>query len=96
MEVSVADQFANSIKMENGRYEVSLPWRESHEPLPSNYDLSQRRLVGLLKRLKQDPQILKEYDSIIQHQLQEGIIEEVEGNATSTRTLHYLPHHAVV
>ena len=44
---SVDDQFMDSIKMVNGRYEVSLPWREGHDPLPTNYDLSKRRLTGL-------------------------------------------------
>ena len=36
----VSDQFASTIQMEEGRYEVSLPWREYHDPLPDNYELS--------------------------------------------------------
>ena len=72
---SVVDQFMDSIKLVNGRYEVSLPWREGHDPLPTNYDLSKRRLTGLLRRLKQSPEVLKEYDSIIRTQLQDGIVE---------------------
>ena len=32
----------DSIKMVNGHYEVSLPWQEGHDPLPTNYDLSKR------------------------------------------------------
>lgn len=74
----VSDQFANTVQMKGGRYEVSLPWREYHDPLPDNYDLSRRRLYGLLRRLKQNPAILQEYDTIIRDQLSEGIVERVE------------------
>ena len=75
---------------------VSLPWKEFHEPLPDNYQLSLKRLQGLLCRLRQDPAILKEYDRTIKDQLEKGIIETVQvGEPTSDR-VHYLPHHAVV
>ena len=49
----------NDVQLKNGRYEVSLPWREYHKSLPDNYDLSLRRLQGLLRKLRQDPAILK-------------------------------------
>ena len=75
---------------------VSLPWKEFHEPLPDNYQLSLKRLQGLLCRLRQDPAILKEYDRTIKDQLEKDIIETVQvGEPTSDR-VHYLPHHAVV
>lgn len=74
-EDSVSDHFASSVKMRANRYEVSLPWCECHDPLPTNYDLSHRRLMGLLCRLKQNPEILQEYDSIIRTQLQDGMVE---------------------
>ena len=61
----VLDQFASSIEMKEGRYEVSLLWREHHEPLPDTYNLSQRMLHDLLRWLKQEPDVLCEYDSIV-------------------------------
>lgn len=66
------DDFASSVKFENGRYKVALPWREFHDPLPNNHQLSANRLQGLLQRLKQEPVILEEYNRIIQEQLNEG------------------------
>ena len=36
----VSDQFASTIQMKEGRYEVSLPWQEYHNPRPDNYQLS--------------------------------------------------------
>ena len=48
-----------------GRYEVSLPWKEPYPTLPSNYDLSLKRLKGQLYRLHRDPLVLEEYNAII-------------------------------
>ena len=96
VETNVSDHFTSSIKRKGSRYEVSLPWRECHDPFPTNYDLSRRRLTGLLRRLKQNPEILEEYDSTIKTQLDQGIVEVVEENQVPSGAVHYLPHHAVV
>ena len=40
----VCDRFTSTLQVKNGRYEVSLPWRDYHDDLPDNYDLSWRRL----------------------------------------------------
>ena len=85
-----------AVKLKDGRYEVSLPWREFHQPLPDNYNLSLRRLKGLLQRLRRDPKILQEYCTIIQDQLDRDIIEMVESHDKHPSRIHYLPHHAVV
>ena len=74
-----------------------MPWKRPHPILPDNYELSIRRLCNLLKRLNQDPEVLKEYDSVIKEQLKNGIVEVVgkpsDGEVGKT---HYLPHHAVI
>jgi len=88
--------FMNDVQLKNGRYEVSLPWREYHESLPDNYDLSLRRLQGLLRRLRQDPAILKEYNAIIQDQLSKGVVERADESHGTPGKTHYLPHHAVI
>ena len=77
------------------RYEVSLPWKEGHGPLPSNYQNSMKRLKGQLERLKNDTEILDTYDAIIKEQEEAGIIERVARLDPSEKIL-YLPHHAVV
>lgn len=51
---------------------------------------------GLLRRLRQEPTILREYDAIIRDQLERGMVEVVENKENSQRLTHYLPHHAVV
>ena len=96
-EDAVLEEFNQTVHFNGDRYEVALPWKDSHPPLPSNFDLSSKRLQGLLRRLKQDPDIMSEYNSIIQSQLQQGIVEEVsQPSDGESGQVHYLPHHAVV
>ena len=94
-EDSVLDNFKESISFRDGRYQVSLPWKESHAPLADNYLHSLRRLRGLLQRLKQYPSILAEYDALIKDQLSRGVVEVVHETARPTNELYYMPHHAV-
>ena len=90
------NQFEGTVRFENGRYKEPLMWKEYHEALPDNYQLSLSRLHGLLRRLRQDPVIFKEYDGVIKEQFEKGIIEAVPTDEPSTVTVHYLPHHAVI
>ena len=77
---------------------MELPWKDPHLTLPDNYQLCLWRLYGLVRRLKQDPDVLHEYDSIIRDQIQQGIVETTESSeeANEDEKIHYLPHHAVV
>lgn len=96
-ENSVYEEFEKSVTSRDGRYEVQLPWKEPHPVLPDNYNLSQKRLTGLLRRLRQNPKVLREYDAVIRDQLNRGIVEIVrQPEASDDREVHYIPHHAVV
>ena len=96
-ECSVYDNFEKGILYNGERYQVSLPWKESHPPLPDNYDLALRRLNGLLRRLRQSPEILHQYNAVIQDQVSKGMVETVaESKENNVRQIHYLPHHAVL
>ena len=76
---------------------MSLPWKKFHDRLPDNYELTLKRLHGLLHRLQQDPTILQEYNVIIQDQISKGIVQIVtDKEDVSSGKVHYLPHHAVI
>jgi len=64
-------------------------------PLADNYQLCLKRLQGLMRPLHHDKDLLKKYNSIIENQLQQGIVEVVEPLQEFER-IHYLPHHPVV
>lgn len=54
----------------NGKhYEVGLPFREEHPLLPDNHAGSLKRLNSLITRLKAKPDLLQEYNNIIQDQM---------------------------
>ena len=74
---SVLTYFEEKVKFKNGRYLVSLPWKDIHPPLPDNYELALKHLRGLQRRLWQQPALLKEYDAIIQEQIKQGVVEVV-------------------
>ena len=93
----VYDKFVQRISFDGQRYQVSLPWKENAPPLPDNFELCHRRLDSLLRRLKQNPPLLAEYDSVIRDQLSRGIIEVVNNTSSDGHErIHYLPHHGVV
>ena len=52
--------------------------------------------MGLLRRLGQNPTVLREYDHIIRDQLKKSIVEPVTEETPTSNRLHYLPHHAVI
>ena len=79
------------------RYEVCLPFKDEHPPLPDNYESSKRRLSALVHRLQQKPDVLKSYDDVIKDQLESGIIEKVNNEEfVASGKVHYLPHREVI
>ena len=96
-EGTVHDKFLDSIHQVEGRYEVNLPWKEHHRLLPDNYEVAISRLNSVLKRLKKTPELLQEYNHIIEEQSERGIVSDVDLNApVAVGKLHYLPHHPVI
>ena len=55
---SVHENFLKNIKFQDGRYIVGSPGKEHHNSL--------QRLNSQMRKLKKDPQLLKEYDLVIQ------------------------------
>lgn len=83
----------NQTKFNGERYEVLLPWKQSHDILTDNYIHSKNRLFALIRRLKKTPELLKEYDDIIKDQEKEGIIEQIPAvHIAIPGHVHYLPH----
>ncbi|XP_067039040.1 uncharacterized protein [Acropora muricata] len=72
---TVLEAFEKNVIFQDGRYSVHLPWKEHHKLLPDNYENSVARLSSQLKQLRRDPEVLREYNSIIEDQLRSGIIE---------------------
>ncbi|XP_060555869.1 uncharacterized protein LOC132716581 [Ruditapes philippinarum] len=98
----------NSITYSNGQYIAKLPWKDDHPFLSSNENISRRRTMNVINRLKKDPELLKKYGDIIYEQEQRGFIEKVTEPLSPSiddtlvptpllprRKVHYIPHHPV-
>ena len=89
------DTFKGTLNYDGERYISRLPFVENPEELPCKYILTKNRTENLIKKLRKDPELLKEYSNIIDEYIQEGILEEVP-TIHKTNAVHYLPHRAVV
>ena len=81
-------------RSQEGYYETGLLWKANHPPLANNEAGSLRRLESLVKRLQKQPNLLERYDSVIQDQLTQGIVERVQDKPVAKE--FYIPHKAVV
>ena len=61
----------------NGRYEVSLPWKDEQVVLKDNYKQARSRLYNLEKNLLQDSSKAKSYQEAINKYVEDGVAEEV-------------------
>ena len=59
------ENFNSSVNFNDGRYEVSFPFKEFHQELGDNYLTSKSRLRILFKKFKENKELLFEYDKII-------------------------------
>ena len=88
--------FHNTVRKTNGRYEVTWQWKKANLRLPDNYQLALGRLNSLLKRIQGKLELLQKYDSIIKDQLKKEIIKEVNDRTEEGSKRHYIPQHAVI
>ena len=92
---SFHEDFIDQLKrLEDGTYCTKLPWKPNHASLPSNKELTVGRLRSVTRKLER-MQRLEEYHTVMEQQLEEGIIEVVPEIPTG-EAIHYIPHHPVI
>ena len=89
-------KFMEDINFNGTQYEIKLPFREEHPLLPDNHVGAVKRLSSLVTRLKANPDLLQEYDNIIQDQVKSGVVEPANDILVPVGSVHYLPHRAVI
>ncbi|XP_063829264.1 uncharacterized protein LOC135078664 [Ostrinia nubilalis] len=85
-------------RLENGRFEVGLPWREDEPNIPSSYHLALSRFEGLRRRFAKDKEYAELYRVNIEAYVEKGYAEECNdshGNSSSSSRRWYLPHFGV-
>ena len=91
------DGFNKQVHFNGQRYEVPLPFHDNHPAISSDYELCVNCLKSLQRKLLKEPELIREYNQIIEEQLSKGIVERVAAEKDSEEEdVHYLPHHAVI
>ena len=95
-QLEVLTEFRESVtRQDDGRYEVSIPWIPGSKLTTTNEQPSRRRLFNVNKKLVKDENLKREYEKIIEDQLDSGVIERVPERPTGER-VYYMPHKPVV
>ena len=78
------EPFLTNVRFVKERYEVGLPWLRERNEVPTHYNLCFNRLKYLQRRLIKEPDILREYQRLLNDQLSHGIIEQVTDSGSSS------------
>ena len=88
-----------SVKLDQGHYQVALPWRQYPPFLPYNRPMAERRFQVLKKRFLQDEKLFESYKTTMEEYIAKGHARKVplnEVHVDDKRPLWYLPHHPVL
>lgn len=88
-------KFEETIKYDNGRYEVCLPWKDEQMMIDDNYGPAENRFSQLVRKLQRNSTLYNRYNEVIHEYLSEGIVEIVHSKS-SDNPIYYLPHHDIV
>ncbi|GFV15767.1 DUF1758 domain-containing protein [Trichonephila clavipes] len=91
----LTDFFKNKMKiLPDGRYEVKLPWKCNSENLPSNKELTWKRHLRMMNKLR-NGKFFEDYKSVFRQWEDLNIIERVP-EVELNNECHYLPHRPVI
>jgi hypothetical protein len=96
---SILKEFEQTVQKTDSRYVVALPWSKEARgrELVDNMDIAVQRLKSLTRKLEQQPDLEREYNSVFMEMEQNGIIEEVpDEEVYCSNPVFYLPHRPVV
>ncbi|XP_042889909.1 uncharacterized protein LOC122264893 [Penaeus japonicus] len=93
----ILETWDRKMTLENSHYTLNIPFKTETPYLPNNYNLAERRLRMLGKRLDKDVNLKKKYTGEIHKLLEKGYAEEVplEEMNRADGKVWYLPHHPI-
>ena len=99
-EMSVDDQRVTKLwdettELIDNHYNMEIPFKEARPLLPDNRAVSERRLKGLGRRLRKNPDLHRRYHTEMMNLLDKGYAELASSNPVPGMTW-YLPHHPVI
>ncbi|KAK6740989.1 hypothetical protein RB195_009065 [Necator americanus] len=86
----VADYFNKTIERREDGYYVRLPYKDNHPQLPDNRNIAVKRPHSIINMLRNNTDLLKNYDNTLRDQQRLGIIGEIPNDQTQKgKILHY-------
>ncbi|XP_049875571.1 uncharacterized protein LOC126373455 [Pectinophora gossypiella] len=85
-------------RLDDGRFEVGLPWREDEPHIPDSYHLALSRFQSLQRKLNKDEEYARLYKVNIEAYVEKGYAEECldsHNSPSSSSRRWYLPHFGV-
>ncbi|XP_063964979.1 uncharacterized protein LOC135156433 [Lytechinus pictus] len=82
-------------KLDDGHYEMPLPFKDEKPKLPNNRVLAKGRLDHLGRKFKQNDEYRKKYTKVMETLLEKGYAEPAPDHKTDGK-VWYIPHHGVV
>lgn len=94
-EVTCEAHFIDNFKREqNGRFVVSIPFKESPELLGTSKEQAQRRFYNLERKLQQNPTFKQEYSDFLEEYESLNHMTKIDEDSSSDG--YYMPHHGVI
>ena len=85
-----------SVKLNQGNYQVALPWRQYQSFLPYDHPMAEQRLQVLKRRFLQHEKLFESYKTTMEEYIAKENARKVpfkEVHVDYKRLLWYLPHH---
>ena len=67
------EKVSSSVRYNNGRYSVAVPWKEQRPQLPNNRQMAESRLLSTERNLKKEF-VGKEYEKTIETYVEKGYL----------------------
>ena len=94
-DVAKIEEFQKGIIFKDGKYHVSLLWKEDLvEKVPSNHKVALAVLNRVVNNLQQKG-LLTAYQNVFHKQLEDGIIERINGDLKDFEKYVWIPHRPV-
>ena len=88
-------QVTETLRFENGRYEIGIPWKRGEPHLVNNYAMALKRLKTQEQSLqRKGPEVAQAYDEIIKDYERKGYITVIP--KTNDNEQWFLPHFPVI
>ena len=99
--MTLADQIAlenvrSSLRFQNDRYQVGIPWKKELPDLPNNHEMAVKRLMSTENHLMRKPDVAEAYSKSISQYMEKRYIRKVSPDEKQPRRKWFSPHFAIV